>query len=275
MNDEFNLCPSERRYDDMQEESTQKRYVPISTCSHVQIKTVGNDIQIIRDPTATRLEAWLSGGGRPRGKLNVNTDGTTILIEVSLPLTELFCFFNFRSQKLVVVIPASVAPASLLVSSTAGSIEFSQGFRGGHIGARTISGDIRFSSLEAPRGELVLESTSGAIRGEYIVSSQATVGTTSGRISIDKIDSENLSLKSVSGGISSHVAPRNGKLEAKNISGLIELMLAPDTDALVQAKSTSGRVELQGEKGRNAASLGSGFGSIAASTTSGAICINW
>lgn len=259
----------------MQEESTQRGYASVSTRSNIQVKTVSNDIQIMRDPDATRLEAWLAGGGRPRGKLNINTDGTTILIEVSLPLTELFCFFNFRSQKLIVVLPASISPNSLMVSSSAGSIEFSQKFSAGYIGAKTISGGIQFSSLQTTFGELVLESTSGTIRGEHIVSTHATVGTTSGKISIDKIDSENLSLKSVSGGISSYVAPRSGKLEAKNISGIIDLMLAPDTDALVQAKSTSGRVALQGAKGRDAVNLGSGFGSVAASTVSGEICINW
>lgn len=259
----------------MQEESTQRGSSPVSDRSNIQIKTVSNDIQIIRDPRATRLEAWLSGGGRPRGKLNVNTDGTSILIEVSLPLTELFCFFNFRSQKLFVVLPETVTPASLLVSSTAGSIEFAQSFTSDYIGARTISGGIRFSSLIAQKGELVLESTSGMIRGERITSHQATIGTTSGKIAIDKIDSENLSLKSISGGISSYVASRRGKLEAKNVSGVIDLMLAPDTDALVQAKSTSGRVILQGNRDRNAVNLGSGYGTVAASTVSGEICINW
>lgn len=259
----------------MQEETTQRRSVPVSNGSNIQIKTVSNDIQIIRDPDATRLEVWLAGGGRPKGKLNVNTDGTAILIEVSLPLTELFCFFSFRSQKLFIVLPSTVSPASMLVSSTAGNIEFAHGFNAGYVGVKTISGDVRFSSLRATKGELVLESTSGTIRGEHVGAHQATIGTTSGKISINKIDSENLTLKSVSGGISSYVSPRSGKLEAKNISGIIDLMLAPDTDALIQAKSTSGRVELQGARGRNAANIGSGFGSVAASTISGEICINW
>ncbi|MFA6689362.1 MAG: hypothetical protein ACOX6K_08055 [Sphaerochaetaceae bacterium] len=129
----------------MQETTPQRGVIPITDDMDIVIRTVSNDIRIVKDPNATKLEAKLNGIAPMRCKLSLLTDGRTAIIDVRLPLTDLFGFFSFISQRLTVVVPASHSPARISISSTSGDIELPREFDIPHGNTKT-NGTIRIEN---------------------------------------------------------------------------------------------------------------------------------
>lgn len=250
-----------------------------SATSELSIKTIGSDIQITVDPTATGVSARLDSRRRTDSKLVLDQRGSKITIEEKLD--HKWFGFSSSSPTLLVTIPQAFTLSGLTVETVSGDIELETNLSAGStIALKAISGEIDFLDLNATEGTVRIASVSGSIEGYSVSAKNIQVSSTSGAIEIYQYAGQNVELKSTSGEISGEAAIGSGILTAGTISGEIDLYLAPDTDARIQATSFSGSIQLGGESTPRAeksanASLRSGTGLVEAKTTSADISIHW
>jgi len=162
-----------------------------------------------------------------------------------------------------------------------------------HLSLKTVSASIDVTGMA---GDVTTESVSGEINvgsgarsvtahtvsgGISIVGAQgkAQARSTSGEIRLAHLHGDDISARTVSGGIEVQVAdPFAGRLVATSVSGEIRVSLPRSSSFQARATSVSGDISggvWQGnESCRRYARLASGRGSVSLATTSGSIALN-
>ncbi len=259
----------------MYEATADRQTVAVHGDPNIRIKTTSNDIMVYRSPLARDMHVSLSEGPLIPCTAHVDTDGTNIMVNVTLPPTAWFTKRRSSRQVLQVILPANLTPRSFLVETSSGSVTLLQPMVGSYIGIRTASGTIRFTNLEAPQGELVLQSTSGTIIGDKATAARLTVTSCSGLVKVNSLTSSEGHVATSSGLIALNNCSTDGKLQACTESGHIDMQLSHGTDAKVHATSQHGSVRLHGITGESSIDIGTGAAYIEATSESGRINICW
>lgn len=157
----------------------------------------------------------------------------------------LFSLFNFNinEEYLTVYYPSGTEFDSIKADTISGGIEIAD-CKSKDINLHTTSGKIIANNITGKK--IVLKSVSGRVESSSSSFEAFSVSTTSGGISLEKIDiASDTEIQSLSGGI--HLSEINGqKLNLKNTSGSIKL--SNSSFSKIDGANTSGSVNCEGLK---------------------------
>lgn len=138
---------------------------------------------------------------------------------------------------------------------------------------KTVSGDMFVASLELEK--LAVKTTSGRLHLEKSRAGELAFKSTSGDLKSDQTDIAKLIAESVSGDFEVQFQGDGPRVEAKTVSGDIELSVPGKPNLKVEFSSVSGELKVDGEGSRElrggstSIKLGEGKGQVAAKTVSG------
>ena len=248
----------------------------------VDIKTDVPQITVIRSSNSDRGSVVLSGNGKSNYNMTVSESHGNLTVKIKHQNRWFFRFLGSSSAELTVTLPGSWKNGDLLLDSVSGSINILDPVSADRLEASTVSGAIRFESINDSEN-VNFSTVSGKIEGDEIVAKRATIESVSGAIEIDdiQVDSQNLlKVTTVSGRIKLPNI-KSDKVFVESVSGAIECHLPSQYTGRLKVKTVSGaiktsltsRVYESSENRTRSYTFGDGNGSIEISTTSGAISI--
>jgi DUF4097 and DUF4098 domain-containing protein YvlB len=186
---------------------------------------------------------------------------------------------RLQSQSGDITVSSLQSTAGFAAESASGAVGLTGGSASTLASFKTQSGRIGVKDLKS--GQIQVESVSGeaAIEG---VGGALTIKSVSGAIIARSVNSYSVALNSVSGNVVFAFAdPHSGSFAGTTVSGDLTLELDPESDANIEAASTSGRVicalPLEGQTSAHerhvAGKLGAGSGSIRLQSISGDLTI--
>jgi len=211
-----------------------------SASDSVKISTISNDVVLVVEPKAK--EALVSIGENDKDSLKVVRNGKEVSIVVT-PLSKGFLnFFNSQNTPLVITLPQAMVD-QLEIKTTSGYILLMQDFEARKIMLSSVSGDVNLLNLtssDAISIKTISGSISGySTKSKGLLS----LASTSGDFEVDSLEGKNISLHTISGDIGGrvHILPQ-GSLEGSTTSGRLELDLIKTEDLDIRATKVSGSI---------------------------------
>ncbi|NCC65714.1 MAG: hypothetical protein EOM15_13775, partial [Spirochaetia bacterium] len=249
--------------------------VAFTSSDSLKVSTITNNIIIEVDPRAT--QARISIGKSDNDTLSVTKSSSQLSVEVK-PKKRLFPnIFSYRPSNVVITLPSSELN-NLEVSSVSGSIQLLQSLTAKQVKISSTSGKIDALDVLAER-DMRLATISGSIQANRAESSgNLELLSTSGSLKVQQVSAPKSILRTVSGSIESAVTlPQESSLEAKSTSGSVNLDLHKASDLFLSASTTSGKITFNGQDQdkKPSLSLGAAKQAVHLSSISGSITVSY
>lgn len=204
---------------------------------NIDVKTTSADINFVKgqgDKIGVKVESNNDGGG----KISVSQNGSAILI--SQDNSHDFWFFNFHSytQRVTITLPDSYSK-NIDLNLTSGDTDFAGSYKLSNLSVYKTSGDFRADTIKADA--FTLKSTSGDLTISKL-DSKFQVNSTSGDMSFDSLYGSG-SISSISGNLTCGIKSLDGPLTISGTSGDVDLSLDHSVSADISANTTSGDID--------------------------------
>lgn len=246
----------------------------INAVNKVSIDTVSSDVNIISSKDNNiKVHFYGTTSDLSRApKLETSLNGDKLDIEIKYP-KQIVSIMNFSlNTKLDVYVPENYKK-SMEIETVSGEIAIDK-LEADSFKAHTTSGDVSIDSLVGSTTDF--SSVSGSIKVKELYTKGNVFKTTSGDIKIEAITGD-IKASSVSGSITALYKEFDNEVEAKTVSGDVDLILPEASEFKVDFSSTSGDLDnefplvITGkiEKRNIKGTVGNGQKTIKIGTTSG------